>query len=148
MSYSQTQRLTVEHLDVEACTKLLAQGGVGRFGFVGGRDVIVLPVNFVFDQGSVLFRTAPGSKFKAALQRVRVAFEIDGVGAGDERWSVLVNGVAQEVWDPLELDRIRDLPLWSLTTRDQGAVVRIAPGSLTGRRFRHVPATATPPAGR
>lgn len=143
MSYGAVQPLVVERLDVDTCTQLLARGGVGRFGFVSGRDVVVLPVNFVFDQGSVFFRTSPGSKFDAALHRLRVAFEVDGEGAGGERWSVLVNGVAQEVWDPVELARIEQLPLWSLTNRDEGCVVQIAPGSITGRRFVHALAAAT-----
>lgn len=143
MSYGPTQRLVVEHLDVDECTRLLEQGGIGRVGFVAGGDVTVLPVNFIFDRGSVLFRTSAGSKFEAALHRARAAFEIDGAATGDERWSVLVKGVAQEVWDPLELRRITELPLWSMTNRNQGAVVQIAPAAITGRRFRHAPAATT-----
>lgn len=143
MSYGPMQRLKVERLQLDECTELLARGGVGRIGFVRDDDVIVLPVNFVFDQGSVLFRTSPGAKFDAALHRSRVAFEIDGAGPHGGLWSVLINGVAQEVWDPVELERIRALPLWSLTTRNGGAVVRIAPAAISGRRFSHVPTAST-----
>ena len=143
MSYGPIEKLVIDHLDVDACTALLARGGIGRVGFVSGDDVMVLPVNFVFDRGSVLFRTAPGAKFEAALHRSRVGFEIDGAEPGGAHWSVLVNGVAQEVWDPLELRRIARLPLWSLTNRNHGSVVQIAPASISGRRYRHVPATST-----
>jgi nitroimidazol reductase NimA-like FMN-containing flavoprotein (pyridoxamine 5'-phosphate oxidase superfamily) len=143
VTFGPTEQLVVEHLDVDACVELLSQGGIGRIGFVDGGDVTVLPVNFIFDQGCVLFRTSPGSKFDAALHRSRVAFEIDGAGDSGERWSVLVNGVAQEVWDPKELRRIDALSLWSLINRDQGSVVRIAPGQISGRRFRHVTAAVT-----
>src|SRR5688500_10742119 len=98
MAYGPTKRLVVELVDVDSCVELLRRGGVGRLGFVRDGDVILLPVNFIFDQGSVLFRTSPGAKLEAALHRSRVAFEIDSAGVAGERWSVLVNGVAQDVW--------------------------------------------------
>ena len=92
--------LTVDQqgLDVlsrDECEELLAQNEIGRLGFDDNGVTVILPVNYTFVAGSVLFRTAPGSKLELAAKGGRASFEIDdwdtGIRSG---WSVLVKGKA------------------------------------------------------
>jgi len=85
-------------LTVDECEELLSSEVVGRLGFLDAGQPIILPINYAFVAGSILFRTAPGSKLAAATQTERVAFEIDGWDR-DARsgWSVLTKGRASEI---------------------------------------------------
>ncbi len=96
----------------------------------------MLPVNFVLDRHTVVFRTGEGTKLDAASGGRRVAFEIDGSDAATRTgWSVVIRGEVTEVTGPAELARLRELPLhpWAPCVRHR--YVRILPAVLTGRRI-------------
>ena len=63
-------------LSREECLELLADGGVGRLAVSGKDAPVIRPVNYAFDQPSqsVVFRSAPGSKFYALLRQNAAAF--------------------------------------------------------------------------
>jgi nitroimidazol reductase NimA-like FMN-containing flavoprotein (pyridoxamine 5'-phosphate oxidase superfamily) len=90
--------------------KLLGERHLGRLALVDADGPVILPVNYTLDEGSVVFRTDPGSKLDAAAAGATVAFEVD---AADERhrtgWSVVVRGRAGEVSEPAEPERLRGL---------------------------------------
>lgn len=123
-------------LSVEACLDLLAAHHVGRLALVDEEGPLVLPVNYILDQGSVLFRTDEGTKLRATVGGGAVAFEIDGV---DERrrigWSVLVRGRVTEVTDPAELERVRLLPLHPFVGGYKEHYARVISTSMSGRRI-------------
>jgi nitroimidazol reductase NimA-like FMN-containing flavoprotein (pyridoxamine 5'-phosphate oxidase superfamily) len=103
---------------------------------VDDRGPIALPVNFVLDQHTVLFRSDQGTKLDVAVRGGRVAFEIDGIDEATRTgWSVLVRGEATEVTNPAELARARGLPLHAWAPGAKGHYIRILPISLTGRRI-------------
>ncbi len=115
--------------------RLLASTSIGRVGVSIGALPVVLPVNYALVDGSVVIRTTAGSNLDAAVMNLVVAFEIDGVDAVSHRgWSVLVQGVAEEVTDPAELARFRWFPLESWTGLE-GHFVRIDTQILAGRRL-------------
>jgi len=132
--------LGVDHqgLDVlsrEECEELLAQYDIGRIGFDDNGVTIILPVNYTFVAGSVLFRTAPGSKLDLAAAGGRASFEIDDwdteIRSG---WSVLVKGRAQEMTDAwlITLAERFDVEPWAdKIPRERW--VRIEPDEITGR---------------
>ncbi len=130
----------LEALDPETCLELLRRhpSRVGRVAVADdGRRPTIMPVNYAVDDDAVVFRTAEGAKFAAAVRHAYVAFEVDDVDvAWKEGWSVLVRGQAEEVTDPAELERVQALPLqpWARGTRDR--FVRIRPETITGRRLR------------
>ena len=114
---------------------MLAAGNLGRVAVVDDRGPVVLPVSFVLDRHTVVFRTEPGTKLHAAARGSLVCFEADGTdAAGRTGWSVIVRGEITQVTDPAELVRLRALPLrvQALGARDH--FVRILPAMLTGRR--------------
>ena len=118
------------------CFSLLARQHLGRVVLVDDRGPLALPVNFVLNQYTVLFRTDEGTKLDVASRGARVAFEVDGVDEATRTgWSVLVRGEATEVTDPAELARVRGLRLHPWAPGAKGHYLRILPTSLTGRRI-------------
>jgi nitroimidazol reductase NimA-like FMN-containing flavoprotein (pyridoxamine 5'-phosphate oxidase superfamily) len=97
----------------------------------------IYPVNFIVDRGTVVFRTAEGTKLAGAVLGPGVAFEVDGYDA--ERgtaWSVLVKGQAVEIDKMEEVFAAADLPLFPWHNGPKHRFVRIEPTEITGRRFR------------
>lgn len=129
--------LAPEEIERTECERLLRWSYTGRVGFVDEGRPHVLPVNYVFADRAVIFKTGPGAKLDAALRRDVVAFEIDHVD--DDRhagWSVHVIGRARVLEDPDELMWAEDLPLrpWAFGGR-RPFWVRIDPADVTGRRL-------------
>jgi uncharacterized protein len=95
----------------------------------------VEPVNFVLDDGAIVFRTARGGKL-AAVRRAVVAFQADDLDPVTRSgWSVTVVGLSQEVTEAAEVARLGGLGLetWAPGTRDH--FIRIMPDVVTGRRL-------------
>ena len=69
----------MEELDDPECRRLLAQRHLGRLAIPDFGGPVIFPVNYVFDQDLVVFRTDPGSKLDAATERESVAFEVDAI---------------------------------------------------------------------
>jgi nitroimidazol reductase NimA-like FMN-containing flavoprotein (pyridoxamine 5'-phosphate oxidase superfamily) len=129
-------------LSTEECLELLGRERLGRVGVSIGAMPVILPVNYRLFEGSIVLRTAPGTKLSAALMGAVVGFEIDHAepdhAAG---WSVLVVGHASEIRDQTALERVRRLPLasWAPDRRDH--FVQIPVEHVSGRAFG--PAAAT-----
>ena len=133
----QRSQTRVEVLDrVEAMQLLTYKSYVGRVAFVVDGQPIVLPVNYLAEEGSIVFCTAPGTKLSALSDGARVAFEVD-----DSRplyhagWSVLVFGTAREITDAGELDAMRHGPLRSWATPASEHWIRISIDEISGRRI-------------
>jgi nitroimidazol reductase NimA-like FMN-containing flavoprotein (pyridoxamine 5'-phosphate oxidase superfamily) len=125
-----------QELTRDECFRLLAGQHLGRLALVDDHGPIALPINYVVDQQTVLFRTDEGTKLDVAIRSTRVAFEVDGVNEATRTgWSVLVRGEATEVTDQAELARVRALPLYPWAPGAKGHYIRILPALLTGRRI-------------
>ncbi|WP_370327305.1 pyridoxamine 5'-phosphate oxidase family protein [Euzebya sp.] len=132
---TETAQRALEPLTVEECMALLDRTYLGRLAYVADGRPRIVPLNFLYDRGTVLVRIGYGTLLDA-VQGAHVVFEIDGVDPlSHTGWSVIVTGVAEEVWQPDQLDVVRDLPLrpWAPGERDH--YVRIAPSAITGRRI-------------
>jgi uncharacterized protein len=129
------QRNRMSELDVDTCLTLLGSHHFGRIAVNDGHGPIVLPVNYVLDQGSVLFRTDEGTKLAAATDRERATFQVDHVDEAHRvGWSVMVRGKVTEVTDADELERIRELPLDPFAGGERPRYVRMLSAAITGRR--------------
>src|SRR5579872_6237255 len=101
-------------LEEAECLDLLASASVGRVAVSIGAVPAVFPVNFGLLDGCVVFRTGTGTKLDAAVRNSVIAFEVDDVDPRyHEGWSVLVVGIADELRDPVLVQRAADLPLVS-----------------------------------
>jgi nitroimidazol reductase NimA-like FMN-containing flavoprotein (pyridoxamine 5'-phosphate oxidase superfamily) len=124
------------------CLELLGSGDFGRVAVAGGGQApIIRPVNYVFDRAtqSVVFRTAPGSKFHSLIRATHAAFEVDSVdGRTRTGWSVIVVGVTEEIVVPAEVRRLGELGLEPWVPGDQHHWVRIRARTVSGRRIELV----------
>ena len=101
----------------------------------------VLPVNYLLDGETVLFRTTEGTVLTQAAFKV-VALKVDDVEeATHEGWSVLVQGVAQDVGNAIDAnsERMRRLSLVTWAPGVRHRWLRIKPDKVTGRRLRVTP---------
>lgn len=126
----------LELLSDAECRALLAAGTIGRLGMTVSALPVILPVNYAFVDGEVVFRTAEGTKLRAATDGAVVAFEVDSYDT-DRRtgWSVLVVGKASEVHDDLDTERLRELGLAPWANGVRSHYVRLRPELVTGRRI-------------
>ena len=129
---------TLRPLSQTECTAKLAEGCVGRVGFVVDGRVHVLPVNYSADAtGECLYRTEDES----LLVRVAgqsVVFEVDGFDETHQTgWSVCVHGTAHEVLVPRgpTASRLieRSVISWAPGPRDRWFAIK--PDVLTGRQL-------------
>ncbi len=126
----------IEILTDTECWELLEATSVGRLAVdVGGRPDIY-PINYVIDDGSLVFKTGAGTKFASAALMHHVAFEIDGYLPMERTaWSVVVKGWADEVERMEEVFDAEDLPLFPWAAHPKPNFVKITPSEVTGRRF-------------
>lgn len=123
----------VEELSPEECWSLLEDEEFGRLAYRLVDEVHLVPINYVVDSGTLLFRTASGNKLLAAALHSDVAFEIDwhdDVAA----WSVVVRGEMHRLQEDEQhrVDGLAHQP-WIPTLKYD--VVELRPTSVTGRRF-------------
>ena len=100
-----------EELSVGECLQLLGAHQFGRVAVVVDGRPVVFPVNYALEGDSVVFRTAPGTKLSGAALG-HVAFEIDEVDETTQTgWSVIVQGVGNEITSTLDerSERLRAL---------------------------------------
>lgn len=120
------------------CVKLLRGHDLGRVAVVDpdGRPLI-FPINYFFDEGVVVFRTAPGAKLQLAPGS-HVCFEIDGWDRdGGSGWSVMVKGIAHDITDPRNAPTGR-MKLWPVHPAAPGSRehwIGIWANEITGRKF-------------
>jgi Pyridoxamine 5'-phosphate oxidase len=122
---------TLEHLTKRQCEDHLSNGGVGRVVLSTGYGPVAFPVNFVFADGTVIFRTS--ESMTASISGV-IAFEVDHIDdAMSEGWSVLVRGHARLIEDPDSRLAVAqtDLEPWAGGARLN--IVGITPFEITGR---------------
>ena len=118
------------------CRDLLLTRDVGRVAVCTPRGPAILPVSYVVDGDSVVFRTAPYGVLGRHAWNGRVAFEVDHVDpATTSGWSVVASGPGELVEDRDDLALLRAFnnpqpraPGWRLL------YIRVAWDQLTGRR--------------
>ena len=117
---------------------LLNSVSLGRLVTHIGDQLELFPVNFVTQDGTLLFRTAEGTKLFSTVMNDKVLFEADDHTAA-EGWSVIIRGTARVLSsseDIYEAERAQLLP-WVPTEKLR--YVRIAPSEISGRRFQFGP---------
>jgi nitroimidazol reductase NimA-like FMN-containing flavoprotein (pyridoxamine 5'-phosphate oxidase superfamily) len=124
-----------EELSAAQCWNMLRSAVVGRIAVVHDRRPDIFPVNFAVDHGSLVFRTGSGTLFRSA-DGAFVAFEVDGYDTADATaWSVVVRGVASEVYELDDAIAALSLPLYPWHEGAKPRIVRVRAESISGRRF-------------
>ncbi len=122
-------------LSEEESWSLLSAETFGRLATAAAGEVEIFPINFVVDDRTVVFRTAPGTKLLELTVSPRVALEIDQTG-DDEATSVVLKGRAVRIDAQQDIDAADLLPLRPWVPTLKYDFVRIVPEEITGRRFR------------
>jgi nitroimidazol reductase NimA-like FMN-containing flavoprotein (pyridoxamine 5'-phosphate oxidase superfamily) len=132
----ETDRFGMTMLDTDTCWDLVGQADVGRLAVSIADHPDIFPVNFVVDHGTVVFRTAEGTKLAGAVLGRAVAFEVDGYDpAAGDAWSVVIKGRARELERMQDVFDALDLPLFPWHASPKHRFVRIEPDEVSGRRF-------------
>ncbi len=130
-----TQDDAIIELTGNQCWELLHAGSLGRLAIATSEGADIFPINYVASEGSLYFRTAPGSKLLGLTVNPSVAFEIDGYDESSA-FSVVVKGTAEHLEHGADIDKADQLQLspWVPTLKYRW--VRIRPVTLTGRTFQ------------
>jgi nitroimidazol reductase NimA-like FMN-containing flavoprotein (pyridoxamine 5'-phosphate oxidase superfamily) len=107
---------------------------LGRLVTSVGSLIDVFPVNYVVDGGSVVFRTAEGSKLAGLVVNDLVVFEVDDFTSTDA-WSVVLKGHARILEGSDEIIAADALALRPWVPTLKRNYVRILPDEITGRSF-------------
>ncbi len=121
-------------LNVDECWGLLRGEEFGRLAYRLADEVHLVPINYMVDGETLLFRTASGSKLLAAALHSDVAFEIDWHGA-DSAWSVVARGRLRRL-EEQELHRLDAMPDRSWVPTLKYDAIELLPEVVTGRTFR------------
>jgi nitroimidazol reductase NimA-like FMN-containing flavoprotein (pyridoxamine 5'-phosphate oxidase superfamily) len=140
MSMAQTVRPEpmprLEILDEVECRQLLTREPVGRLALTAKALPVVLPINFVLVDETIVFATDEGLKLDAARQGTVACIEVDGLEKlRHGGWSVLATGRLREITNPERLAEAKLLPLspWALARPQH--YVELPIELLSGRRI-------------
>ena len=130
----------IEELDEAESLRLIAAGGIGRIAYASRFGPAVLPVNYKWHDGAIVFRTTRHSVLDEDLQTgiaggdYVVAFEIDEPGR--QGWSVLIQGPAHHVEVESEREAAAQAGVEPWPAGERELFLRIVPHHLTGRRIK------------
>ncbi|WP_293310317.1 pyridoxamine 5'-phosphate oxidase family protein [Mycolicibacterium sp.] len=117
---------------------LLSSVTLGRLVTYFGGQLEIFPVNFAVQNGTLLFRTAEGTKLFTSVMNDQVLFEVDDHSL-TEGWSVVVRGTAHVLSTAEEIqeaEQVRLLP-WVPTVKLR--YVRVTPSEISARSFQFGP---------
>lgn len=123
----------VSILSDEECWEFLGSQEFGRLAFHLAEQVHITPINYAVDDGTLLFRTAEGSKLLAVVMNPDIAFEVDAYD-DETAISVILRGSARLLEED-EAHRSENVPLRPWVPTLKYNVVEIRPTEISGRQF-------------
>lgn len=131
----------LEELSQDECLTFLASRQFGRIAFCSEGWPVILPVNYVFTEPSIVFRTGLGAKLDDTPLTM-VAFDVDEHDP-DGAWghSVLAQGPAFDISHSIDeySELLRHLPVEPAAPGDRPYWLKITARRISGRRFGEVP---------
>ena len=132
---SPSTRSNFAELSRGRCEELLAEQHVGRVAWNAADGPEVLPVNYAWHVGQVVFRTVPYGALAALARRTPVAFEVDHIDEQERAgWSVVVRGFAEAVRHDQQIVRLWSSDIvvpWAVGSRT--LFIAITPRTISGR---------------
>jgi len=122
-------------LSEEECRALLATRTLGRIALTSGALPVIMPVEYVYADGVITFRSERDTSLRAAAEGDVLAFEIDFYDPHERAgWSVLVLGRATVLTSDHEVSQ---LPLFDGSDGEPGHhhYVRLHVELISGRRY-------------
>ena len=126
--------LELKRLPREECLRLLDSVPFGRIIYTRQALPAVELVNFVLDEGDIVFLADARGKLGAAVRGAVVAFEADSLDFGGHTgWSVTVVGQCRAVTDPGEAERLRGIGISPWAPGEREHFIRIPASIVNGR---------------
>jgi nitroimidazol reductase NimA-like FMN-containing flavoprotein (pyridoxamine 5'-phosphate oxidase superfamily) len=122
-------------LDDHEAWNLLSSVALGRLVTYFGGQLEIFPVNFVAHKGTVLFRTAEGTKLFTTVMNDKVLFEADDHTVA-EGWSVVIRGTAKMLSSAEDIREADQAGLMPWVPTEKLRYVRVTPTEISARRFR------------
>jgi nitroimidazol reductase NimA-like FMN-containing flavoprotein (pyridoxamine 5'-phosphate oxidase superfamily) len=133
---SQDDAHGIEHLSPSECWEELRSAEIGRLAVIIDDHPEIFPLTYVVDHGTVVFRSAEGSKVEGVLSGRPLAFEADGYDKDTNlAWSVVIKGTAERPQGIDDATKTAMLPLFPWQAGEKNRYVRIVPDEISGRRF-------------
>ncbi|MCY0903843.1 pyridoxamine 5'-phosphate oxidase family protein [Arthrobacter sp. H14-L1] len=127
---------SIEHLSTRECWDALRSADIGRLAVIIDDHPEIFPLTYVVDHGTVVFRSAEGSKLDGVRSGYPLAFEVDGYDRSTSKaWSAVIKGTAEKHQDIDEAAAGAMLPLFPWQPGEKNHFVRIVPDQISGRRF-------------
>jgi nitroimidazol reductase NimA-like FMN-containing flavoprotein (pyridoxamine 5'-phosphate oxidase superfamily) len=132
----------VKALSAEEIDELLGEVHHGRLGLSTPEGVYVVPVGFVWAEGSIWFHSGPGRKASALEADARCVFEVDRYDRETADWaSVIFTGRAAPESSPAAMASMKarfghvlSRVLSSGLSTGRGQLYRLTVESLSGRK--------------
>ncbi len=90
----------VKALSDKEARALLSECGMGRLGCVDDGEPYVVPINYVFDEGSVYSHSLTGRKINALRAHRRACLQVDKIKSDFDWRSVIAYGDFEEIHAP------------------------------------------------
>jgi len=125
-------------LDEATCLRLLAGRPIGRLGFSSQALPVVIPVNFVLRERTIVFGSGEGEEAQAARERAVACLQVDQFDEqGVDGWSVLATG-RLGVMPPERQPEGDALPRVPWTLDPPVLLLELLVELVSGRRIRHI----------
>ncbi len=124
----------VTELSLDACWDLLRRNQFGRLALTVGNEPEIFPINYVVQDGTLVFRTSQGTKLAALTVNDIVALEIDGYDQSSG-WSVVVKGRAHPAEWGTDFEDAANSGLHPWVATRKQVFVRVEPKYVSGRSF-------------
>lgn len=95
----------ISRLSEEESYTLLRSKRLARLGCIAGTEPYVVPINYVFEDRSVLSHTLPGRKLTAMREHPRICVQVDDIEDLCTWKSVIAYGRYEEIVEPAERAR-------------------------------------------
>lgn len=134
----------IEHLSAKECWEALRGADIGRLAVIIDDHPEIFPLTYVVDHGTVVFRSAEGTKVDGVMSGHAVAFEVDGYDrTTNKAWSAVIKGTAERPHGIDEAAAAAMLPLFPWQAGEKNRFIRIVPDQISGRRFTVQPRART-----
>jgi uncharacterized protein len=110
-----TTAANIRNLTKPEMEEFLRRHNVGRIAFLNGRRVDIEPVSYVFADGALYGRAAPGTRTHALAGQPWVAVQVDEIRAPFDWESVVLKGTVYVV-EPSPLSPLRERYAQALRT--------------------------------
>ena len=92
----------IQKLSYKESQDILSQGHLGHLGCVTDRGPYVVPVSYIYHEGSIYVHSTVGKKIQALRQQPQTCLQVQEVKNGYTWRSAIAFGKYQEITDPEE----------------------------------------------